>query len=48
MHKWVSSLAQARAQRVKFSNSLEAPAVAGDPDIHWVSFRSPRVTSKSY
>ena len=33
MHKWVSSLAQARAQRVKFSNSLEAPAVAGDPMI---------------
>lgn len=48
IHKWKASLAQARAQRVKFNNSIDAPAKAGDADIRWISYRGGRVSEKSY
>ena len=48
IHKWKGSLTQARAQRVKFNNSIDAPAKAGDSDIRWISYRGGRVSEKSY
>jgi len=39
---------QARAQKVKFNNSIDAPARTGDPDIHWLSYRGGRVSERSY
>jgi prepilin-type processing-associated H-X9-DG protein len=48
IHKWKASLASPRSQRVKFSNSIDAPAVTGDADIHWLSYRGGRVSARSY
>ena len=48
IHKWKTSNAQPRAQKVKFVNSLDVPARAGDLDIHWMSYHAGRVTDKSY
>ena len=39
IHKWVGSLKQGAAQRIKLNNSVTAPASAGDPDIKWISYR---------
>lgn len=48
IHKWIGSLNTAKAAHVKFNNSIGASATAGDPDIHWVSYRTPRQTARSY
>ncbi len=48
IHKWKQSLAQASAQKVKFVNSISAPAKAGDQDIHWLSYRGGRKSEKSF
>ncbi|MEO6183576.1 MAG: type II secretion system protein [Verrucomicrobiota bacterium] len=49
IHKWVASLAARRAQKVDTTRTNpDAPATAGDKDIHWLSYRGGRVTSKSY
>ncbi|MBM3837846.1 MAG: hypothetical protein FJ398_07740 [Verrucomicrobia bacterium] len=48
IHKWVGSLKQPRAQKVKLNTSVDAPAKAGDADIRWISYRSGRTSEKSY
>lgn len=48
IHKWTGSLKAARAQRVKYNNSVDAPARAGDPDIRWLSYRGGRVSERHY
>ncbi|MFO1499307.1 MAG: prepilin-type cleavage/methylation domain-containing protein [Verrucomicrobiota bacterium] len=48
LHKWQASLVQPRAARVKYINALDARSYAGDPDLHWVSYRANRVSEKSY
>jgi prepilin-type N-terminal cleavage/methylation domain-containing protein/prepilin-type processing-associated H-X9-DG protein len=48
IHKWKGSLSQARAQKVKLNNAIDAPARAGDPDIVWMAYRGGRVSEKSY
>jgi len=48
VHKWKRSLAAPRAQRVKFNNSLDAPATTGDADIHWISYRGGRSSERSF
>jgi prepilin-type N-terminal cleavage/methylation domain-containing protein/prepilin-type processing-associated H-X9-DG protein len=49
VHKWSASLASPRAQRVDTTyNGTTVGAVPGDKDIHWMSYRAGRVSSKSY
>ncbi len=48
VHKWKGSLAQPRANRVKYSDAVDAPARAGDPDIRWVAYRAGRVSEKTW
>ncbi|MCI0539194.1 MAG: type II secretion system GspH family protein [Verrucomicrobiales bacterium] len=48
VHKWKASLAAARAQKIKFNNSVDAPAKAGDADIRWLSYRGGRVSEKTF
>ena len=48
IHKWIDSLSAPRAQRVKINGSLDAPARAGDRDIHWLSLRGGRTSNRSY
>lgn len=45
MHKWTGSLT--RLPVIAFTFPLITPPV-GDPDLHWVSFHSPRLTPTSY
>ena len=49
-HKWRGSLAKGRAARVSrvdyINTGIIAPA--GDPDIGWMSYHTPRVSSQSY
>jgi prepilin-type processing-associated H-X9-DG protein len=48
VHYWAGSAVVGRASRVLFEyfNSVEIPL--DDPDRHWLSFHSPRITDKSY
>jgi prepilin-type processing-associated H-X9-DG protein len=46
--KWRASLASPRAQRVKYNNTIDAPATSGDADISWMSYRGGRVSEKHY
>ena len=48
IHKWHGSLAAPRANRVKFSTAIDAPARAGDVDIHWMSYHGGRTSDRSY
>ncbi len=52
LHKWVASLASERARQVKFTDGSDMPGnmgtVAGDADLHWVSYHSPRNSDTSY
>jgi prepilin-type N-terminal cleavage/methylation domain-containing protein/prepilin-type processing-associated H-X9-DG protein len=48
IHKWKGSLSQARAQKVKLNNSIDAPAKAGDIDIAWMAYRGGRLSEKTY
>ncbi len=48
IHKWKKSLSNPRAQRVKFTDAIDAPASVGDADIHWMSYHAGRVSSRSY
>jgi prepilin-type processing-associated H-X9-DG protein len=45
MHRWMGSLAKVSGVRFNFSSS---PVPVGDPDIHWVSYHTPRVSQLSY
>ncbi len=47
-HKWKGSLTTGQAMRVRYVNSNNYPAPAGDPDIAWMSYHTPRVSSQSY
>ena len=46
--KWRGSLAAGLATRVSFTFSSFPPVPAGDADISWMSFRTPRIFSLSY
>ena len=49
IHKWVQSLKSVRAQKVDTNRtSPDAPATAGDQDIHWMSYHGGRVSDRSY
>jgi prepilin-type processing-associated H-X9-DG protein len=48
VHKWKASLSTARANKIKFNNSIDAPSKAGDADIHWMSYRGGRNSEKSF
>jgi len=48
IHKWKGSLATSRAQKVKLSNAIDAPAKAGDVDIVWMAYRAGRVSEKTF
>jgi prepilin-type processing-associated H-X9-DG protein len=50
LHKWVGSLSRLRGVAFDFS-SITVPVgdpPAGDPDIHWMSYHTPRVAARSY
>jgi prepilin-type processing-associated H-X9-DG protein len=47
IHKWKGSLATGPATRVTYTLSFP-PAQAGDQDIAWMSYHTPRVSSQSY
>jgi len=46
--KWRGSLTVGSATRVTYNNSNNNFAPAGDQDISWLSFRTPRVSPQSY
>jgi prepilin-type N-terminal cleavage/methylation domain-containing protein/prepilin-type processing-associated H-X9-DG protein len=48
VHKWKGSLASPRAQKVKLNNTIDAPAVKGDPDIVWMAYRAGRLSETTY
>ena len=49
IHKWVQSLKTPRAQRVDTTRTTpDAPATAGDQDIHWMSYRGGRTSERSF
>ena len=49
IHKWRGSLSRGRARQILFTDSaIGIPAAAKDPDINWLSYRTPRVTTVSY
>lgn len=49
IRKWRGSLASGRARQVLFSDTaIGIPAPANDPDIHWLSFATPRTGVSSY
>ena len=48
--KWNGSLATGRARAIIFQDITSGgiPAAAGDPDIRWLAFRTPRTGPSSY
>ncbi len=49
MHKWQRSLAGGRSATVLYSDSaIYTPAPSGDPDLHFVSYGTPRASTYSY
>lgn len=50
MHHWTGSAVANRASRINFVDisSSEFKTQPGDPDVHWLSFRSPRRDARSY
>jgi prepilin-type processing-associated H-X9-DG protein len=46
--KWRGSLTTGPAIRVGYAFPAFPPALAGDPDISWLSYRTPRVSSQAY
>ena len=47
-HKWKGSLTTGQATRVRYVYDNNYAAPAGDPDISWMSFHTPRVSTQSY
>ena len=48
VHKWTGSLKAPRAQKIKITTSVDAPARVGDPDIRWLSYRGGRTSERSF
>ncbi|MCW5551931.1 MAG: hypothetical protein KIS67_07155 [Verrucomicrobiae bacterium] len=48
LRKWRGSLATGPATRVTYMFSLLPPVPAGDQDISWMSYRTPRISALSY
>jgi prepilin-type N-terminal cleavage/methylation domain-containing protein/prepilin-type processing-associated H-X9-DG protein len=48
VHKWVASLKQPQAQKVRMTGYSSPPVRAGDQDISWVSYRAGRVSEKYF
>lgn len=48
VHQWRSSLASGPATRVSYVYINNYPTPAGDEDISWLSYRTPRVSALSY
>ena len=48
VHKWVDSLKQPRAQKIKITTAVDAPAKTGDGDIRWLSYRGGRLNERTY
>lgn len=48
IHKWTACLTQPRARQVLGNTSFSIVSSAGDPDIHWLSFHTQRVSTNSY
>ncbi|HVY69438.1 MAG TPA: hypothetical protein VHH73_05885 [Verrucomicrobiae bacterium] len=48
MHAWTASMATPAARRVTASVFRSPPAVAGDRDLHWMSYHTVRISEKSY
>jgi prepilin-type N-terminal cleavage/methylation domain-containing protein/prepilin-type processing-associated H-X9-DG protein len=49
IHKWRTSLASGRATQVMYADTaIGIGGAAGDMDISWLSYRTPRVSSRSY
>ena len=48
IHKWTGSLKQPRAQKIKITTAVDAPARTGDTDIKWLSYRGGRVSDRTY
>lgn len=49
IHKWQGANASARSLRVDTQRTvLDVPVTAGDPDLHWLSYHTSRVSTNSY
>jgi len=48
VHKWTASLSSPSAQKIKYNNTITAPAKAPDADIKWITYRAGRMTPVSY
>jgi type II secretory pathway pseudopilin PulG len=47
-HKWKGSLTTGRITRVNYASFNNLPAPVGDPDIAWMSYHTPRISSQSH
>ena len=47
-HKWKGGLITGSAARVSFNNRNNYGVPPGDPDLSWMSYHTPRVSSQSY
>jgi len=45
MHRWTGSLLSSALVRYAFA---PVPTVAGDSDLHWISYHSPRISTNTY
>ncbi len=52
IHKWRASMAGTRARAVKYTDGSDMPGTLGtrinDPDLHWLSYHTPRISGTSY
>ena len=48
IHKWIRSLASGPARAVTYADIVTISTGANDPDVHWVSYRTPRLSTVSY
>jgi len=48
IHKWTASNKSARAIKVRYQTTPDAPASAGDADIKWMAYRGGRKSAATY
>lgn len=48
MHQWVGSLTSPPAKQVSMLGPASIPVTPGDPDLHWMSYHTSRVSTNSY
>ncbi len=48
IHKWIGSVMRTKGPKVTYAAGGNFSVPTGDPDLHWYSYHSPRVSEKSF